>query len=324
MSKRRDQIMAWAHDGHFGDADVAAVLRELEELPNGRDWRVFIDRLLLWLGVTALGAGVIFFFAFNWDALGRVAKFALIEIPLAGCLLVIWRKGVDGIAGQATLLLAMLLTGALLALIGQTYQTGADPWQLFAWWAALTLPWALLGRLPALWLLWLLVVNTALALYLPHFSLFGGLFWGESQLLPHVALNLLALLAWEFGMDRGIPWMRAAWPARIIATAVGVMLTWLAMMAIINDSRHEPVNGLFWLLWFAGGLSYYLWLRRDLFMIAGALLSGIFVVTTGLARIMLDGRDIVGGLLLIGLVIIGLSTASAMWLRHLARQEDTP
>ena len=37
-------------------------------------------------------------------------------------------------------LLAMLGMGALFAYFGQTYQTGADPWQLFALWAALSLP----------------------------------------------------------------------------------------------------------------------------------------------------------------------------------------
>ena len=46
-------------------------------------------------------------------------------------------------AGKAALLAAALLTGGLLALIGQTYQTGADTFELFATWAALILPWVL-------------------------------------------------------------------------------------------------------------------------------------------------------------------------------------
>ena len=54
----------------------------------------------------------------------------------------------------ALLVLAGLFLGALLALLGQIYQTGADTWELFAWWALLLLPWALAGASQALWLLW--------------------------------------------------------------------------------------------------------------------------------------------------------------------------
>ena len=38
-------------------------------------------------------------------------------------------------AGKAVLTLLSLLVGALLALTGQIYQTGADTYELFAWWA---------------------------------------------------------------------------------------------------------------------------------------------------------------------------------------------
>ena len=53
------------------------------------------------------------------------------------------RRG--GRAGKAALLAASLFVGALLALIGQIYQTGADTFEMFAAWAALILPWVLVG-----------------------------------------------------------------------------------------------------------------------------------------------------------------------------------
>ena len=37
-----------------------------------------------------------------------------------------WRVDLDGLTGKAVLLMLSLLTGALLALTGQVYQTGAD------------------------------------------------------------------------------------------------------------------------------------------------------------------------------------------------------
>src|SRR5699024_11365250 len=46
---------------------------------------------------------------------------------------------------QLLLLIASIITGSLLALFGQVYQTGADTWQLFFAWAILITPWEI-GR----------------------------------------------------------------------------------------------------------------------------------------------------------------------------------
>lgn len=62
-------------------------------------------------------------------------------------------------------LVALLATGGLFAFFGQTYQTGADPWQLFAWWSALTMPLCLGVRHDALWAAWAIVTMTALKLW---------------------------------------------------------------------------------------------------------------------------------------------------------------
>ncbi len=66
----------------------------------------------------------------------------------------------------AATLLATLLLGALLALMGQTYQTGADPWQLFAFWALLALPWMLAARRDLLWTFWVLIAATGIGLWI--------------------------------------------------------------------------------------------------------------------------------------------------------------
>lgn len=51
---------------------------------------------------------------------------------------------------QASLFTSALLVGGLLALFGQTYQTGANLLQLFFTWSLRILPEALIARLPAL------------------------------------------------------------------------------------------------------------------------------------------------------------------------------
>ena len=62
-------------------------------------------------------------------------------------------------------LLALLGIGGLFAYFGQTYQTGADPWQLFAWWAALALPLCLGVRSDVLWAPWAAVAVGAISLW---------------------------------------------------------------------------------------------------------------------------------------------------------------
>jgi uncharacterized membrane protein len=108
------------------------------------------------------GLGIIFWIAANWETVSRATRFALLEgffaVMCVGALL---RPAARVPLG----LLALLATGGLLAFFGQTYQTGADPWQLFAWWAALTLPLCLGVRHDALWTAWCVVTMTALSLW---------------------------------------------------------------------------------------------------------------------------------------------------------------
>ncbi|MET0346849.1 MAG: DUF2157 domain-containing protein [Casimicrobiaceae bacterium] len=61
--------------------------------------------------------------------------------------LAVWR-GLDTLPGKAALVVAALLVGALLALVGQVYQTGADRFELFAAWAVAIVAWVLVARMP--------------------------------------------------------------------------------------------------------------------------------------------------------------------------------
>ena len=158
----------------------------------------------MWLGTIALAAAVIFFFAFNWDELGRFAKFGLVEAAILAGLLACWRVDLDGTPGKAVLILLSLLTGALLALSGQVYQTGADTFELFAWWAVLILPWVLVSRFSPLWLVWLGLLNLAAFFYFQIAWDFEAMFWAL------FGLNTLALVLWEAAHRAGLPWLGTA------------------------------------------------------------------------------------------------------------------
>src|SRR5688572_3177860 len=130
MSRTRQDLVEWAESGSIAPENLRRVLQLGGVLPDRTQWRAFLDQLLLWLGVVMLAAAAVFFLAYNWNDLGRHAKFAMAESLILAALAAVWWQGLERIAGKAALLAAALFTGALLALIGQTYQTGADTFEL--------------------------------------------------------------------------------------------------------------------------------------------------------------------------------------------------
>jgi uncharacterized membrane protein len=319
MSSNRDLVFGWVEDGHLPPAQLDSALRKADIYPNGTQWRAFFDRLFLWGGATLLGAAVIYFFAYNWDALGRYAKFALVEVPLGAAIWAAWHWGPDRVQGKAAMLLASLLTGALLALVGQTYQTGADTFELFAVWTLAITPWVLLARMPALWLLWLLLANTALFLYWATFRLL--VWWPfspEAMLWSVFALNTAVLAVWEAAALK-FPWLDERWAIRVVATVSGAAVTVLALWAIFEMRKSGPGGIFAWCAWMVAAILVYRSRLFDLYVLAIAVFSTVVVATSWLAEWMLK-RDNWGAFLFIGLVIIGLSAFGAWWLRNETRR----
>lgn len=321
MSSNRSDILDWSDRGRVPHGRLREALECAGVLPAAADWRRFLDRMLLFMGVVLLAAGVIFFFAFNWQDLGRYAKFALVEVPVVIALAFIWRLGVNGIAGKATLLFASLMTGALLALVGQTYQTGADTFELFAAWAAAILPWVLVARFPALWLFWLALVNAAVALYFLTFGLLWGMLFAPEKLVWLLfGLNTAALAVWEGLAAAGIAWLRERWSVRILATASGALITALAFQDIVDWRGASQLGAPLWCVWMAAAYVAYRHWVKDVYVLAGGVLSAIIVTTTLVVK-QLKMAD-PGALLFIGMLVIGMSAAGGYWLKQVATEED--
>lgn len=321
MRSNRGDIIDWMDQGRIPPERLREALEAAGVLPGAADWRRFLDGMLLFMGVVLLASGVIFFFAFNWQDLGRPARFALVQAPILAALAFTWRLGVEGMAGKATLLFASLMTGALLALVGQTYQTGADTFELFAAWAVAILPWTLLARFPALWIFWLALVNTAVALYFITFGLLWGLVFAPEKLAWLLfGINTAALVAWEGLAAAGLAWLRERWSTRILATAGGALITGLAFQDIVDWRGSSHWGAPLWCAWIAAGYAAYRYWVKDVYVLAGGVLS-VIVVTTTLVVKQLKMNDS-GTLLFVGLLVIGMSAAGGYWLKQVATEED--
>ncbi len=316
----RHTILAWSERGAIADAraalDVAGVL------PGARDWRVFLDRLLLWSGAVSLAAAVVFFVAHNWNELGRFAKFGLVGLLLIAAALGYWRLGPDRAAGKASLLVASIFLGTLLAFFGQTYQTGADTWELFATWAALMIPWVLIGRFSGLWMLWIAIANVAIVLYFQVFpGMLGIVFSTERQVWTLFVFNTAALVGWELAAQR-VAWLEERWAPRLLAIASGTTVTLLMILAIFDWRATSAAALIAYPVWLACAYAAYRNLMRDLFVLAGGCLSVIVVVTAFLGKNILHRAE-GAGFLFIALVVIAMAAASGWWLKQMARGEST-
>lgn len=156
-------------------------------------------------GGVFIGMAAIMWVAANWMFFGRFGRLLLAEaFVLAPLLLMLWRA-------QWRLpmaLLALLAIGALFACMGQTYQTGADPWQLFAVWALLGLPLCLGVQHEAAWLPWVLIVATAFATaqpdMLPRHVFLDGAYRPDHAGVWVVAAAFAAGFQWCAGKKWGI------------------------------------------------------------------------------------------------------------------------
>lgn len=310
-------------------------------VPTAADWQRQLSRFLLLVGVALALSGVAAFFAYNWAALPHLAKFALIEAGIiAGVLASAWR-GPDSPWGRSALFAAAVLCGILLAVFGQTYQTGADPYGLFLAWLLLVLPWALIGRQAALWMLVAVLANLALILFWQQVLYppddFGDLaaMLGPGFMLMHAlqdfrlaqlvfALNVTAMLGWEFLRWRGVTWAGGRWFVRLLAGFALAAMTGTTLIVIVSGF-HGPAR--LWSfgppVWFALFVGTCLWFYRvrrpDLFILAACLLATIIVVTALIAR---SAPFDVGLALVLALLVIGQTAAAALWLRKVAASGD--
>ena len=317
----RDQIDQLVEAGHLDATQREQALRLAGIVPDGAGWQQFLSRLFLLLGVTFLVAAVGFFVAYNWNEMGRFIKIALLEAVVVIAALMAARFAPDDLRGRAALLGAVLATGPLLAYIGQTYQTGADTYELFRAWALLALPWVLLARWRPLWATWILIVNLALSLYFAEaWRPLGAALTASTPLLVHLAVNaafLLALEAFEGRLEGG------GRSAERLAIALVLAAALFLYFLFLFDSHHrelwQPLVAalMFAAVWFA-----YRRQRLDLLALALWCFCLIAATVATIAKLLFEARAETSALLLSGVVTIGLSAWAAVWLRQVGREAE--
>ena len=329
------------------NAEAAAI--HLEVYPSKRTWLDFFDKVLLIIGAVALVLSLVFFIAYNWQNMGKIGKFALVEgalvIIIALYVALSFRQRFTLIR-QLLLLIASIITGSLLALFGQVYQTGADTWQLFFGWAILITPWVMIARFPALWLLWLGLVNACLALYLDvaNLQFINYSLQNVSQVAILALFNFIAFYSWLISFDNKTPFSTPHlfhriipkkptaqinssqtksslhWSTYIVGLLPTFFMTYLAIVTVFDSGNiwKTLIAILVWLGWCGFMFWQFRQRRIDLLMLTYLSFSMIIVVMFWVGKWLLDDFD-AAGFLVLALLLIGMSSAAVMWLRKVGR-----
>lgn len=355
MSQARRTIEQLLHQGLLPLKNTEAAATHLEVYPSKRRWLDFFDKALLIIGTVALVLSLVFFIAYNWQSLGKIGKFALVEgalvITIALYVALSFRRQFQLIR-QLLLLIASIITGSLLALFGQIYQTGADTWQLFFAWAILITPWVVIARFPALWLLWLGLINAFLLLYLDvaNLQFIKYSLQNISQVAILALFNFIAFYSWLIGFDNktssSIPYLfhrinvkkstaqinsaqtnsSLHWSTYVVGFLSTFFMTYLAIVTVFDNGNiwATLIATIVWLGWCGFMLWQFYQRRLDLLMLTYLSFSIIIVVMFWVGKWLLDDFE-GGGFLLLALLLIGMSSAAVVWLRKVAyiNNDDT-
>ncbi len=185
------EVGQWVKEGLIEPAQGEAILERYPSPEAGIPWGKVIFSSI---GAVLAGLGVILLFAYNWEAMPKAVKLAVILVSLAATHGAGWvagrRRGAGDPLPEGLHLLGTMLFGAGIWLIGQIYHMDADYPNAFLAWGlgALGLAWALPSAAQAV----------LAALLLAVWSAFESLAFNHSHPAgPLLLLVGLGPLAWR-------------------------------------------------------------------------------------------------------------------------------
>lgn len=301
---------------------------------SSETWYHFFIRFTAITSAISLVLAMVFFVAYNWMALGKLGKFGLVEAALVLTVLgyaLLAHRGIFKLGQPLLLLIASLITGSLLALVGQVYQTGADSWQLFFGWAVLIIPWVITARLPALWLLWLGLINVSFLFYTSAagFLVTSAVSFDLLRLLVLTAVNLVALIlglmAFKGKAQPKLSGRSLHWSLYLIAIVVMFWATRLGLFSVFLFEKGvaTPISLAAW----AGIMAFFYWRfyrqQVDLLMLT-LLSSSVILVLMVMASQYIAPHLGDAALFVMAFLLIGLTALAVNWLRQLNHSIKQP
>lgn len=307
-------IHSFYRDGLLDD-EMFTVAQSLVQPKD--QWFDWVKRNLMFWVCALILSGIIFFFAYNWAGMGKFLKFGVIEAAIVLCVIGTHVSGIDRLSGKMFLLSAAVLVGVLLAVYGQTYQTGADAFELFTGWALLILGWVLVSEFAGLWMIWLVLLNTAALLYWFQVGKHTVDMSYNHLCLMLFAINGVALGLGEWGAVMGITWLRGRWHRIVLLMACLAALS-VPTFLLIVDSYGSDSSQLTAGAWVLSVVGFYGWYRHknpDMASLTLLAMDVCFIVLSLIGKILFEGSSGEGVFLVYALMILGVVSGAVFWLR---------
>ena len=108
------------------DDSITVSQVEKPKFADTKAWARFLQVFTLALGSGLMLAGVIFFFAYNWESLHRLVKLGMAVALILAVFSAVMTVKMKGITRKITVSALCGLVGVFWAIFGQAYQTKAD------------------------------------------------------------------------------------------------------------------------------------------------------------------------------------------------------
>jgi uncharacterized membrane protein len=307
----RDDIHIISHHSNR-TADIVQQQLLGNVYPNAAGWRKFLQLFLLGAGVAFTVSGIIFFFAYNWDNLGKFAKMGTVGGVLTATVLIVLLTNLSDLVKNILLTGAAVLVGGLFAVYGQIYQTGADTYELFLAWSVFVTLWVVVSGFAPLWLLYLLLINTTGTLYLAQYH---SDLQAVTLLLIELLFNSFCLVAALVVNAINGRLSAPDWFTNLLAIGCASMATSGVIAGIIEHQNLMPAMLLVTIAAYAAGL-WYGFTRRKVLYFALIAFSAICCIAAGMIKVSHD----TGMFLLVSLFIIGAVTITVQQIIKLQKR----
>ena len=257
-----------------------ALETKAKEFLGASSWAKYLGLLALLIGAGFLSSGVVTWLAANWAGFSKFQKLYGTQVVFALTLLLslvfYWyqkrrlQSQSYALPSAVMAFIGAVLIGALFALIGQTYQTGADLWQLFALWSVLQIP--LLLALPnvASFSLFMLTSHVGMTLFANDSSL--SAIGASTTGFMHIGLALVFLVLSELCL----PHLRdRQWRISPKLAAIGVAAS-ILLSIMFTGYEYDMGYSLLGLSLGALGMYFYRHWRFDLGIFVLSMLMTVF------------------------------------------------
>ena len=256
------------------------------KLADAAAWTRFIQIAPLVIGAGLLLAGIVFFFAFNWDEMHRFTKMGI----AAGLILIVFGVVMSApmrdLVRNVTMFALCILVGVFWAIFGQAYQTEADAPAFFLTWALCIAVWVYVADFYPLWLFFVALLSMGVV---PHFIVLRHLLfnWCEDWGLTFTMLYGVGVLAFFIFSPKVLPNRSEApkWFINLLITLVFGLAT-TTICIIIFDSNLG--NNIFMALIVIGATGWYTFSQKNIWLYSVLLCGGLCVLECLCIRIRAD------------------------------------